>query len=132
MIVIDGEAACAVDKCRLRTRFPKLVSGRSVVRHCRVVQFVFAATRALAGYEYPGSILTYRKIKWSIRATSTDPAINVHPLLRSITRIVSDRHIIELTRRPARNSANVDEPVVRAKRDDIAIIDAGWHSIPSL
>src|SRR5437763_15117238 len=132
MIVVDRETACAIYKCWLRTRFPKLASVRSVVRDCGVIELILSRARTLAGHEDLVAIVAYCQIERRVGATDIESPVNTDPLLRSITRVVSDRDVVELTRRGSRNSTNVDQAAIGTECDDITVIDAGWRSVPSL
>src|ERR1041384_7176146 len=58
--------------------------------------------------------------------------VNTHPLLRSITHIVSDCDVVEITGRRSRHSADINEAAVGAKGDGVAIVDSIRITVPSL
>src|SRR3954447_13072436 len=99
MILIDSETSRAVDKNRLRARYPQLASGERIVRDGSVIQLVLSRAGTLAGNEHLLSVNAYRKVKRSIGPAATESSVNANPLLYSSVRIVSDRDVVQLAGR---------------------------------
>ncbi len=132
MILIDGQTTSAIHEGRFRARFPQLSSARGVVRDSGIIEFVLSRAGALASHVHLLSIRTYSKVKGSISAAGPQPAVDADPLLRSITRVIGDRDVVEVAGRGSCNPSDINRATVGAKRDDVAVVDPTWIAVPSL
>ena len=131
MILIDCEAECAIHKRRFRARDPQLLSVRGIVRDCGVIEFVLARASTLACHVHTFSVRADSEIRKRVSPASAEPFVETDPLLCSVSRVISDRHVIELTGSGRRNPADINRAAVGTKGDDHAVVGSSRIVIPS-